>query len=170
MWEYETNERLFETEEYISPLIELLYRNEILLVLPKGIPTYQTATGNWTCPDNVWRSNTLDDPILHCDVIPAIQPPLADHMPIIIIINMPFPRATAARSLNFRQANWIKVNEDLAQRLESGPPPSRIASKDEFITKVDKLVHVIKDMLEDHLKERHLHLLCDGIGDGIPSK
>ena len=126
----------------------------MFLALPKGIPTYQTATGNWTRLDNVWRSNTPDDPILRCDVVPAIQLPLADHMPIITIINMPFPRATAACSLDFRQANWIKVNEDLAQRLESGPPPSRISSKEEFTTKVDELVHIIKDMLEDHLKER----------------
>ena len=154
MWEDETNERLFEVEDFISPLIELLYRNEMLLALPKGISTYQTATGNWTQPDNVWQSNTPDDPILRCDILPAIRLPLADHMPIITIINMLFPRATSSCSLDFRQANWIKVNEDLAQRLESGPPPSRIASKDEFITKVDELVHVIKDVLEDHLKER----------------
>ena len=126
----------------------------MLLALPKGIPTYQTAAGNWMQPDNVWRSNTPDDPILRCNVIPAIRPPLADHMPIITIINMPFPRATAARSLDFRQANWIKVNEDLAQRLESGPPPSRISLKEEFTTKVDELVLVIKGVLEDHLKER----------------
>ena len=126
----------------------------MLLALPKGIPTYQSATGNWTRPDNMWRSNIPKDPILHCDIVPAIWPPLADHMPIITIINMPFPRATSAHSLDFRQANWIKVNKYLVQRLESGPLPLRIASKDEFITKVDELVHIIKDVLEDHLKER----------------
>ena len=39
MWEDETNERLFKAEEYQSPLIKLLYRNEMLLALPKGIPS-----------------------------------------------------------------------------------------------------------------------------------
>ena len=126
----------------------------MLLALPKGIPTYQSATGNWTHLDNVWHSNTPEDLILRCDVVPPIWPLLADYMPIITIINMPFPRVTTAHTLNFRQANWIKVNKDLAQRLESGPPPSRIISKDEFIIKVDELVHIIKDVLEDHLKER----------------
>ena len=48
IWEDEANERLLGSEDYISPLIELLYRNEMLLVLPKGIPTFQSATGNCT--------------------------------------------------------------------------------------------------------------------------
>ena len=56
IWEEEANERLYKAEEYISPLIELLYRNEMLLVLPKGIPTFQSAAGNWTRPDNVWHN------------------------------------------------------------------------------------------------------------------
>ena len=43
MWEDEANERLFEAEDFFSPLIELLYRNGMLLALPKGIPTYQIA-------------------------------------------------------------------------------------------------------------------------------
>ena len=154
IWEEEANERLYEAEEYISPLIELLYRNEMLLALPKGIPTFQSAARNWTCPDNMWCSNTPDDPILRCDVVPAICPPLADHMPIITIINMPFPRAAETHTLDFRQANWIKVNEDLAYRFEAGTPPLKIRTKDDFVAKVDELVQVIKDVLGDHLKER----------------
>ena len=154
IWEEEAKERLYEAEEYISLLIHLLYRNEMLLALPKGIPTFQSAAGNWTRPDNVWRSNTPDDPILRCDVVPAICLHLANHMPIITIINMPFPRAAKTHALDFRQANWIKVNEDLAHQLETGTPPSKIRTKDDFITKVDELVKVIKDVLGDHLKER----------------
>ena len=123
-------------------------------MLPKGIPTFQSATGNWTCPDNVWCSNTPDDPILQCDVIPAIWPPLADHMPVITIVIMPFPRVTEAHVLDFRQANWIKMNKDLAQRLESNLLPSKFTSKDDFISRVDKFVSIIKDVLGDHLKER----------------
>ena len=126
----------------------------MLLALPKGIPTFQSAPGNWTRPDNIWHSNTPDNPILRCDVVPAIRPPLADHMPIITIINMPFPRAAEAHMLDFRQANWIKVNEDLAHWLKTGTPPSKIRTKEDFIAKVDELVKVIKDILDDHLKER----------------
>jgi hypothetical protein len=38
-------------------------KNEMPLAPPKGIPTFQSAAGNWMCPDNVWHSNTPDNPI-----------------------------------------------------------------------------------------------------------
>jgi hypothetical protein len=57
--------------------------------------------------------------------------------------------------LNFRQANWIKVNKDLTHHLESELLVAKIRSKDEFIVKVNKLVCIIGEVLEDHLKERH---------------
>ena len=100
MWEEESNERLFKLDNYIAPLIDLLYRNEMLLVLSKGIPTFQSATGTWTCPDNIWQCNTPNDPILHCDVVPVIHPPLADHLLVITIIDMPLPRIPEAHMLN----------------------------------------------------------------------
>ena len=46
MWEDDANERLFEPEEYLAPLINLLYKWDMLLALPKGIPTLQTAASN----------------------------------------------------------------------------------------------------------------------------
>ena len=61
MWEEDSNERLFESDDFISPLIDLLYKNDMVLSLPKGIPTLQTPNGNWTRPDNVWCSNTPDN-------------------------------------------------------------------------------------------------------------
>ena len=71
MWEDDSNERLFEPEEFISPLIDLLYKNDMLMALPKGIPTLQTPTGNWTRPDNVWCSNTTGNLLVRCDTIPV---------------------------------------------------------------------------------------------------
>ena len=53
LWEDDVNERLFEPTDFISSLLNILYKNEMLLALPKGLPTYQTAMGNWTRPDNV---------------------------------------------------------------------------------------------------------------------
>ena len=54
IWEDDNNEHLFEPEEYIAPLINLLYKHNILLALPKGKAMLQTSAGNWTRPDNVW--------------------------------------------------------------------------------------------------------------------
>ena len=45
LWEDKGNEHLYESEDNISPLIELLYKHNMLLTLTKGIPTFQTCTG-----------------------------------------------------------------------------------------------------------------------------
>jgi hypothetical protein len=155
MWEEDTNEHLFEPEEYISPLIDLLYKNDMLLALPKGIPTLQTPTGNWTRPDNVWRNNTPDNPIARCDTVPAIRPPLADHMPIITILDLPLPRSSAAKSLDFRAADWPTISNALAQQFEAKSPAVHIKSKEEFYKKVDDLVQIISTVLEKHLEEKN---------------
>ena len=134
-------------KEFITSLIELLYKNEMVLAPPKSIPTFQSMARSWTQPDNVWRCNTPDNPVARCDVIPAICPPLVDHLPVITILDLPFPRVDEPHMLNFRQANWIKVNEDL--------PAAKIRSKEQFILKVNELVSIIVEVLEDHLKKRH---------------
>ena len=101
MWEDDSNECLFEPEEFIAPLINLLYKCHMVLVLPKGIPTLQTPAGNWTRPNNVWHSNTPEDPIQQCDTVPAIYPPLVDHLPVITILDLPLPRSFSLPTLNF---------------------------------------------------------------------
>ena len=154
LWEDDANERLFEPTDFITPLLDLLYKNEMLLALLKGLPTYQTATGNWTRPDNIWRCSSPDDPIVRCDVLPAIQPPMADHLLIITELSLPLPQASATPMLDFRQADWAKVNADLAQCLDENSPAARLATVNEFLLKVDDLVRIIYETLEDHLKER----------------
>ena len=122
LWEDDANERLFEPTDYIAPLLDLLYKNEMLLALPKGLPTYQTAAGNWTRPDNVWCCSTPDDPITRCDVVPAMCPPMADHLPIVTELSLLLPRAPEIQVLDFRQADWPEINADLAQRLKDNLP------------------------------------------------
>ena len=63
LWEEKTNHHLYESKDYISPFIDLLFKHDMFLALPKGILTYQTCTGNWTRPDGVWCMATADDPI-----------------------------------------------------------------------------------------------------------
>ena len=93
VWEDNNNKHLFEPKDRIAPLINLLNKYDMLLALPKGKPMLQMSAGNWTRLDNVWRCNTLDDPILCCDTVPAIHPPPANHLPIITILDLPFPRS-----------------------------------------------------------------------------
>ena len=96
-------------------------------------------------------------------MVPAMRPPMADHLPIVTELALPLPRAPEAKALDFRQADWPEVNADLAQRLAEQSPPVRINSEEEFLQKVDKVVQLTKETLDDHLKERgQAHLSGDG--------
>ena len=155
IWEDNSNEHLFEPKEFITPLIiNLLYKCDMVLVLPKGILTLQTAAGNWTRPDNVWWCNIPEDPIQWCDTVPAIHPPLADHLLVITILDLPLPRTSSLPTLNFQMANWDKINELLGPRLKVETPAMRITPKEEFVKKVDNIVHIVYEVLQDHIYEK----------------
>ena len=83
-----------------------------------------------------------------------MHPPMADHLPIVMELSLPLPRAPEVQVLDFRQADWPKVNADLAQRLEEMSPTVHISTKEEFLIEVDEVVHITKETLDDHLKER----------------
>ena len=157
MWEDDSNEHLYEPDNFIAPLIQLLYKHDMLLALPKGIPTLQASSGNWTRPDNMWRCNTVDDPVLRSDVVPAIWPPLADHLPIITILDLPIPRSSSPPSLNFRLAKWTGINEELTYRLSTETPAKCIASREEFIQKVDDVVRITYEVLNRRKDAQPLH-------------
>ena len=126
----------------------------MLLALLKGIPTLQTAAGNWTRPNNVWRCNTPEDPIQRCNTVPAIWPPLADHLPIITILDLPMPRLTSPPTLNFRMADWSKVSSALGPRLEAETPAMHITSKDEFLKKVNDIVQIVDKVLHELIDKK----------------
>ena len=153
IWEEEANEQLFNPDAFIQPLLTLLYSYDMILALPKGLPTFETTAGNWTRPDNVWHTNTADDPITCCDVLPVICPPLADHLPIITILNLPLPRSSAPKTLNFCQADWPLVCAKLDQHLRTESPAAPIKSGFEFLNKVDSLVQIISSVLEEEIPE-----------------
>jgi hypothetical protein len=154
MWEEDTNKWLFEPEEYIALLIDLLYKNNTLLALPKGIPMLQTPAGNRTRPDNVWCSNTPDNPIICCDMLPMLCPPLANQLPVIIIIDLPLPWAMAMRSLDFRAADWQTVCSELYTRLKVEPPAACIRTEAKFQAKVGNMVHILMEVLDKNLDKK----------------
>ena len=145
--------KTFDSEANITLLIDLLYKHDMTLALPKGIPTFQTCAGNWTRPDGVWRNHTPNNPIIRCDTVAAICPPLADHLPIITILDLPFPRVSAPGSLDFRNGDWADINSKLKARLEERSPAAQLRSKEEFLAKVDSVISIIKEVLGEELTE-----------------
>lgn len=151
LWETVTNRHLDSPEELIRPLLKLLSDYEMDLSLPAGVYTYCSAAGNWSRPDNVWRSHHDVDPIVSCNVEPKLLPPIADHLPIVTVIELPIARSASAPSPNFHDVEWDKFEETLGDALTRHSPAVKINSKAEFDDKVDKLTTIIQETIRSHV-------------------
>jgi hypothetical protein len=91
----------------------------MVMALPKDIPTLHVqATGNWTRPDNVRRSDSPTDFTIKCDVDPARRPSLTDHLPIITI---DLQRTVFTPRRNFKGTDWTKFREKLQEKMNRNP-------------------------------------------------
>ena len=149
LWESHTNYHLNSSQNDIEPLLALLQDYEKDLVLPPGIPTLETSAGNWTRPDNVWRSHSDYDPVISCKVDPAGRPAKSDHLPIITILELPIARSSSSPSPDFHDTDYEDLNTRLKERLSQESPARHIQSKDEFHAKVDKLVETIQSVIAE---------------------
>lgn len=107
-WEPHTNSHLASSADKIEPLLELLYGYGMAMALPPELPTLQACTGNWTRPNNVWITPNSDNLILSCNVHPELRPAGADHLPILIELDLTVPRSVAKPTRNFRTADLTK--------------------------------------------------------------
>ena len=148
LWEPNNNRHLYNSAKMINPLLNLITEHNMIIALPPDIPTYETVTSNWTCPDNIWRNNNPNDPIITCNVDPYIQPPQADHLPIITKLDLPIQRADAFPTWNMWEADFKEINKQLQTLLQEHCPAKKICTKDELESAVNKLVETIQEVLE----------------------
>jgi hypothetical protein len=147
LWEELRNAHLFNSSSQIDPLLDLVHSYGMRMALPPGIPTLEaSSTGNWTRPDNVWYSNNNTDLFVSCDVSPSLRPPLADHLPIISVLNIPLKRALAPPSRNFRGTNWNDFQTNLSQRL-SAHPPLRLISLAQTFSATSSLTKILQETI-----------------------
>ena len=149
LWEPETNWHLDFSDVAIQPLLNLLDAYDMDLALPPGIPTYETATHNWTHPDNVWHLHHNSDPIISCNTDPHICPPKANHLPIITVIELPIARTSSPPSHDFHSIDFVEFNTMLKAHLDRESPATLINSKEEFDEKVDSLTSIIQQTIYD---------------------
>ena len=151
MWEDESNKHLFESKDFMQPLLKLLYMFDMTMALPKGLPTYQTVANNWTRPDNVWCINHQDDLINRCNVMAAICPPQTDHLPIVTILDFPLPRSEKQPGCNFHEADWPVICEKLDEQLKTRLPATRIRTVEEFDERVLSFTKVLTEVLDSKI-------------------
>lgn len=118
LWEEERNSHLESPEDLISPLLDLIADFDMTMTLPAGIPTLQAMnSGNWTRPDNVWRSDSPTDLTIICNVAPELRPPKTDHLPIVTVIDTSPPIVISETRRAFKNVDWAMYREKLEEKV-----------------------------------------------------
>ena len=147
LWETEVNRHLFNPSSMIDPLIDLITEHNMVLALPPGIQTYESTTSNWTHPDNIWSNNQPDSPITICDVNPSIHPLLADHLPILLMLDLPIHRASMSPTLDMFLTDFNTVNTKLSALLVQRCLAKELCSVNKLKEAVNSLVVAIQETL-----------------------
>ena len=88
------------------------------MTLPCNTPMLKARnTGNWTCPDNVWRCSDSPSLFITCDVDTSLQPGSTDHLPIVSTINLKYLPAKQDEPFNYKTVNWEEYMEALNNNL-----------------------------------------------------
>jgi hypothetical protein len=137
LWDNDDQEQLFTNRalQDANHLIQAAMHAEMLMALPKGINTYQTPHRTWTRPDNVWVTTDLIDLVVRCNIAPEMRPVNADHLPILMELDVGVDRSQVVESYA-----WTKVDPDTyrdalreAFTAKVGPAPERIETVEQLV-------------------------------------
>ena len=151
LWESDNNQHLYNSVDMINPILNLITKNNMIQALPPEIPTYEMVTSNCTHPENVWCSDNPNNPIMVCDIDPSIRPPQADHLPILMELDLPVCRASKFPTCNMQDTDLKSINEKLQILLAECCPVSRINSKEELEQAINALVKTIQVVLDQEV-------------------
>ena len=149
LWDDNQDHRLFNNNNLISPLLDLLVTHNMTLSLPPGIPTYKMANGNWTRPDNIWCSSNPIDPIISCNIKPSLHPPHADHLLIITELDLTPIRANTLLAHNLCNADFTIINERLKIKFETLGPAKQICRRVYIELAIDMLVNTLSETINE---------------------
>lgn len=133
LWDSDTNTQFLRTSylEAAQPLLDILADFDLQILLPKGIPTFRTSTGNLTRPDNVFGSPGIVDSLISCNAHPELQPPIADHFPIVTEVLLETAKNAPQTRFNWQKTDWAEFRNTLKKELPP-PPGENIASTQQF--------------------------------------
>ena len=109
LWDEEWNKHLFTAgaASAVQLLLSLIEDYDIIMLLPKGLPTMQsTATKNWTLVNNVFTMANMEGLVVVCDTDPVQRGPGTDHVPILMMLDISVPHRDEERWSDFRGTDW----------------------------------------------------------------
>ena len=116
LWDEERNSHLLMAgaSTAMQPLITLLEDHNMVMLLPKWIPTLQSmSTKNWTRVDSVFATHNTEPLIVVCDTDPRQWGPGTDHIPVLTTLDLKIPMAVVASHKNYRAEDWPKFRNAL---------------------------------------------------------
>lgn len=156
LWDEERNQHLFTTAnlELTRPLLNMLARYDMKMVLPKDIPTLEAcSTKNLTRVDNVFCSEGMLERFTQCGTRPDQRPQNTDHYPISATIDIrPEIKEYPSRP-NFRDTDWEKFTETLAEKLRRMEEPREFeeGEKVAFEKARMELERAVKETMDEHV-------------------
>ncbi|GBE84336.1 hypothetical protein SCP_0603140 [Sparassis crispa] len=155
MWDEERNHHLF-TDQALTlaqPLLDAIASFGLEVLLPAATPTLQASrTKNFTCPDNVFGSDSLECRLTSCDVTPELCPAKMDHFPISTSIDVSVHHEESERRRNFRNVDWPEFHHTLQEQLASAHAPTReIQSVEDFNSILTSVMQAVEYTIDIHV-------------------
>jgi ribonuclease HI len=152
LWDRDEDVHLFsqQANRFAEGLIDLIATYELVMALPKGVPTLKhMASGRYSRPDNVFSTTGISDLITRCEVVPSLRPTSTDHFPIVTNIQLPQERVDHPPSFNFREVDWDEFRKKLDDRLSTAPRLRRIVDQQQLTTAVETLTLAIQETIQE---------------------
>ena len=154
LWDDDEDTHLFTSQvtRMAEGLIELLATYDLVMSLPKGIPTLQhMVTKRYSRPDNFFATPTIGDLITQCEVIPSLRPTSTDHFPIVTNILLPQARIQTPPTHNFREADWDSFRRKLKHKLNATPESPAIHGPEDLAQTVSLLTTAIQETIAEEI-------------------
>ena len=122
--------------------MQLLAQHHMEPQLPAGTPTFQSDSHcTWTTLDLFFCNSDLTHHIQSCDTSPDNHLPAADHLPIHTWIDVELNKCETTLECNFRNADWVKVQQTLTENLAQSGLTNALLSDTEIPgqSKIDSL-------------------------------
>ena len=151
LWDEEWNSHLFTsgTSSAAQPLIDMLEDYNMVMLLPKGIPTLQSmAMKNWTRVDNVFTTQNTENSMVICDTDPRQPGPGTDHVPVLTTLDLDVPTAAIKSRRNYRAMEWPKFREELVEQLAAIPGPGVLIDETQYQKAVNNLTAALQTAIE----------------------
>ena len=151
LWDEEWNKHLFTAgaASAVQLLLSLIEDYDIIMLLPKGLPTMQsTATKNWTLVNNVFTMANMEGLVVVCDTDPVQRGPGTDHVPILTMLDISVPHRDEERWSDFRGTDWDEFRKVLGAQLSAIPEPCMLQTESQFQNAVRDLTKALQVTIE----------------------